>query len=161
MTTPEFAISVISCVCSSFYASLTRSCNGKVVAVAAAAGGIPLTIGRPVVKAAKESKVAIPTPVARVRVPATAGGMPIIGRPVVSPAAPPLKVAKVPGLGDSPQAATVLQGGAGGGQRELPGQPGQPGGAGIGVQGGRLGGLGSTQPMSQVCARGSGAIVSK
>ena len=81
--------------------------QGKAAAAAAAAAGIPL-IGRPVVKNAKDSK-ATPAAGGRTRGTTTASGMPIIGRPVVSAAVPPPKAAKVPGLGDSPQASTQLQ----------------------------------------------------
>lgn len=81
--------------------------QGKAAAAAAAAAGIPL-IGRPVVKNAKDSKAA-PAAGGRQRGTTTASGMPIIGRPVVSAAVPPPKAAKVPGLGDSPQASTQLQ----------------------------------------------------
>ena len=96
-------LSHFSCFCVRFAA------QSKAAAAAAAAGGLPLTIGRPVVKTVKEAaKIAPPT--AGVRPKTTAGGMPIIGRPVMSPAgatlpaAPPSKVTKGPGMGDSPQA---------------------------------------------------------
>lgn len=66
-------------------------------------------IGRPVVKSTKEAKAAAAAGGGRQRTATTASGMPIIGRPVVSPAVPSSKAAKAPGLGDSPQAANQLQ----------------------------------------------------
>lgn len=100
--------------------------QGKAAAAAAAASGLALTIGRPVVKIAKEAAKAS-APVTGVRTRAGASGaMPIIGRPVVSPAVPPTKVAKVPGLGDSPQASTQLQQ-----QQSMPGPQAQPMGANV------------------------------
>lgn len=82
--------------------------QGKAAAAAAAAAGIPL-IGRPVVKNAKDAKTSAPAAGGRQRATTTASGMPIIGRPVVSAAVPTVKVAKAPGLGDSPQAPTQQQ----------------------------------------------------
>ncbi|CAM9093749.1 unnamed protein product [Ectocarpus sp. 4 AP-2014] len=85
-----------------------RGKKGKAAAAAAAAAGIPL-IGRPVVKNAKDAKTSAPAAGGRQRATTTASGMPIIGRPVVSAAVPTAKVAKAPGLGDSPQAPTQQQ----------------------------------------------------
>lgn len=111
--------------------------QGKAAAAAAAAAGIPLTIGRPVVKSAKDAAKAAAVAGVRQRAPSTSGGMPIIGRPVVTPAVPPTKVAKVPGLGDSPQASTQLQQL----QQQQAGTPGQSLGAGA-----RLGTSGPQTP---------------
>lgn len=103
--------------------------QGKAAAAAAAAAGMPLTIGRPVAKSAKEAaKAAAPVAGVRQRATGTAGGMPIIGRPVVI--ATPTKVPKVPGLGDSPQASTQMQqqaGALGAGGRMGSSGPGTPG----------------------------------
>lgn len=113
--------------------------QGKAAAAAAAASGIPLTIGRPVVKSAKEvAKAAVPVPGTRAR-----SGAAIIGRPVATQATPPTKVAKVPGVGDSPQASTQLQQ-----QQSIPGQPPQAMAAGT-----RIGGSGPQTPSRTIQVR--------
>lgn len=109
--------------------------QGKAAAAAAAASGLPLTIGRPVVKGKEAAKAVAPAAGVRPRVPGTPGGMPIIGRPVVTPVVPPSKVAKVPGMGDSPQAST---------QQLQQQQQSTPGGQAM--VGGRMGAAGPQTP---------------
>lgn len=72
----------------------------------------------------------------------------------MSPAPTPSKLAKVPGVGDSPQAPSALQSTQGAGQREVPGQPGQSVSAGTVGSSGRMAGTGSLQlnvSTSQLC----------
>lgn len=98
-----------------------------------------MTIGRPVVKTAKEAAKAA-APVAGTRTRTT--GVPIIGRPVVT-AATPTKTAKVPGVGDSPQTSAQLQQ-----QQPIPGQPPQAMAAGA-----RIGTAGPQTPGSTIQVR--------
>lgn len=123
-----------------------------------------MTIGRPVVKNAKETaKAAAVVAGARPRAGATSvSGMPIIGRPVVTPAVPPTKLAKVPGMGDSPQPANQMQQQQQGGGQPVAGQPGQTAGQQammqqqIGAGAGRIGGGSGNATTLQVwCGPGS------
>lgn len=144
--------------------NLLLSLQGKAAAASTAVGGLPLTIGRPVVKNAKESaKTTVPPTGGRPRASSGAGTMPIIGRPVVTPAVTPSKLAKMPGLGDSPQAASHIQQSQGQGQGQgaagQQGQQGQQSTMHIG-QSGRIAGSGAPSPgqtLMQVRLVGDGA----